>query len=608
MSFSEYIKDKYFDLIYTRLKSYVYYQKDNIPFKLKYIDDIQQVWLEDAYIKKFYIYDYPNNEIGINIIVETYVTLKEYKKGEYKSDSDYPWFLVSCKCEFTDDIKNFKIQNIEPYNGVYEKYKSLTDNLVPYIKKEEMDEYAENLLKKHYPEVLNDKILSPYDFAEKLGLKIEKINFNDSKCMGAIHFDDVYVKTKDGKSKRFPPNTIFVSRKFNEKRTNFTIMHECVHYLLHIKCFFMERLYNKDARHISCNIDGTGSTSAKSSSIEWMEWQANNLAPKLLMPARSFKTRVNNLIKYYNIHFNDNDDLETYETLIYDLSEIYNITPEVVKIRLVELGYEFALGCFNYVDGKHVRPHSFSKGSLNMFETFSINELDALKCCLIEKYSNNNEKIYDYVYVENNLCLNDSKYIEKNEKIGLSLTSYARHHMDECCLKFEIDLKNQCEIDEIGDKTFKILNRKNNDSELVVSAHNSFKISPSHNNNIMQTALKKEALLYNNIPRTAKGLFKVLKEYSGFTNEELVNGTGLSKNTIDKYLYDESPGYKLDVVLRLLLFMNIPNKVSFLVLDICNCKLSNNDEHLWIAYVLTNRWIYKFEDNINFLTERKIFI
>jgi hypothetical protein len=43
-----------------------------------------------------------------------------------------------------------------------------------------------------------------------------------------------------------------------------------------------------------------------------------------------------------------------------------------------------------------------------------------------------------YVYVDAHFCVNDTKYIRLNESGYAELTDYARQHIDECCLIFDI--------------------------------------------------------------------------------------------------------------------------------------------------------------------------
>lgn len=615
ISFREYIEEKYMDIIFYKLKDYICDNKTKISFKLNRIDDVHEVWLEEAYFEHFYVHDYKNDNIGITIILETNVILKQHSHGDVILDYDHPWFLVKCKCKLSDKLTDFKIQNIEAYDRLDKEEFGLTDNLIPYIKKEKMDEIASEILNNVYPEALDGSSVNSYKFAKRLGLIVIKTKFKNPSIMGKIYFADHKSIKSDGTNKLIKANTIRIDKNANymgyENSINYTIMHECVHFILHKKAFQLERLFNKKANTIECLVDGSANTQAQTTPIDWMEWQANTLASRLLMPVEPFKKKVSELFDLYKLTYETNDNLLYYEQIMYDLSKFYKVSVEAVKIRLVELGYEFPLGCFITIDGKSIPPHTFSKGSLSKNETFAISDADAALYSFTEKYINNNNLIDGYIYVDSHLCINHPKYIFVNEFGRLTLTNYARNHMDECCIKFEIDIPKKIGNQKMNYKTFKILNRKKgNHSELVVKAYKSFDISANKNNKEkLEEAFQKVEELYIKIPRSTNGLFKILKEYSGFTNIELQNISGLSKDTIDAYLYKDNHTYTRSVVIRLLLTMNIPPQVSKIVLELCRCDIFPSDkENQWIDYVLRNRWLYSLDENLRFLQDKNIYI
>lgn len=45
------------------------------------------------------------------------------------------------------------------------------------------------------------------------------------------------------------------------------------------------------------------------------------------------------------------------------------------------------------------------------------------------------------IYVDYMYCINDEKYVEKSVNGKCTLTSYARQHVDECCIKFKQKFK-----------------------------------------------------------------------------------------------------------------------------------------------------------------------
>ena len=66
---------------------------------------------------------------------------------------------------------------------------------------------------------------------------------------------------------------------------NNTTIHECVHWDKHRKVFELEKLFNADASCISCEVVGGASATIAKQVTEMMERQANQLAPRIQMPA-----------------------------------------------------------------------------------------------------------------------------------------------------------------------------------------------------------------------------------------------------------------------------------------------------------------------------------
>lgn len=92
---------------------------------------------------------------------------------------------------------------------------------------------------------------------------------------------------------------------YNVGTINNTIIHECVH-LERYKMFFeLMRLLSHECHFISCQIvEIYGKDKTKSTPLDWIEWQANTIAPKILMPASTTKKfiqdRLYNLWQFMN--------------------------------------------------------------------------------------------------------------------------------------------------------------------------------------------------------------------------------------------------------------------------------------------------------------------
>lgn len=81
---------------------------------------------------------------------------------------------------------------------------------------------------------------------------------------------------------------------------NNTIIHECVHWERHKMFFELMRLLSHECHSISCKIiEIYGKDKTKSTPLDWIEWQANTLAPKILMPVSTTKKFIQD--RLYNL-------------------------------------------------------------------------------------------------------------------------------------------------------------------------------------------------------------------------------------------------------------------------------------------------------------------
>ena len=112
------------------------------------------------------------------------------------------------------------------------------------------------------------------------------------------------------------------------------------------------------------------------------------------------------------------------------------------------------------VDNHYVPPYLFRKGTLKKSESFSIDYKDIAMKLISNKDTRELICLNDLVFVENHVCINDKKYITKDDAGNLILTYYARMNMDECCIKFVY--KEKGKNDENGYGAFCYLCRDEN--------------------------------------------------------------------------------------------------------------------------------------------------
>lgn len=181
-----------------------------------------------------------------------------------------------------------------------------------------------------------------------------------------------------------------------------------------------------------------------------MEWQANQLAPRMQMPARTFKVKARESITFYMREMNAKHECDVMEYVINILAESFGVSKQVAKIRLVQLGFDNAIGTYTFLDGHYVKPHGFRKGTILPTQTFSISAQDAA----IERFRNpilkELTKNGDYLFIDNHFVYYAPLYVRRGEARRLELTDYARAHMEECCLLFDLSIGDRCDVDSGG--------------------------------------------------------------------------------------------------------------------------------------------------------------
>lgn len=171
-------------------------------------------------------------------------------------------------------------------------------NLVPHMYKSEFDDRAADFLSHYCKEALEKPMPVPIeDIARhQLHMAILEVHLSeDLSILGQTCFTDGLAEIYDPENDEYrgipikggtmliDPDT-FLKRNFGTKRN--TIAHECVHWVYHRRYYIAaNRLGNKQsiAYREPAGI-GYDTLPKKWSDEDWMEWQANNISPRILMP------------------------------------------------------------------------------------------------------------------------------------------------------------------------------------------------------------------------------------------------------------------------------------------------------------------------------------
>lgn len=449
-SFRDVIKDIFYNDIFSALFTYIEDNPKKLDCRSYNVQSPDEASLSDIEVKFVNITASEGNGILFDVVVSAEIEVAETVRRNRETDGMEQWFRISCSAKLEDGLRDFFISGISVYNKYRtSKENNLSEYLVPIIYKEQLDDVAEVFLKKYYPEALTKPMVVPTrKIAERMGLDIREVHLTKTcTVFGQIYFSDCEIQYYDSDARGYKPlivkrGTILVDPNVyfmrNVGSMNNTIIHECVHWELHKKFFELEKMYNREARAISCWVQEGSRPEKHRTPMDWMEWHANVLAPRILMPAKQTKQKIEELIAKSERILPDASTAGIMESVVFELSEFFEVSRIAAKIRMIDLGYPEAIGVYTYLDDRYIENHSFERSALKNNQTFSIGTQDALY-----EYATNQEfrNLLDsgkYLYVDAHFCINDSKYIRRDENGYAALTDYAKQHIDECCLIFDV--------------------------------------------------------------------------------------------------------------------------------------------------------------------------
>ncbi len=265
-SFTSYIKNRFYDNIYSAVNDFVEQNWESFDLRISNVHTIGIVAMSDMEIKFVSVGDPPDLRIEFDVVVDVEIEVTE---GDYHYDNYdicNQWLTVRCAGNLACDLDDFQIVDIAEYQK--DKMPNpLSDALVPYIYKKDLEKEALDFLERHYPEALKTPMaVEPSKLAKKMGLRVKVREITeDTSIFGQIYFHDsnaeFFNATRGGLEKTevkaktiiVDPNVFFLR---NLGAVNNTIVHECVHWDKHRKAFELERLYNGSAAKIKCQVVG----------------------------------------------------------------------------------------------------------------------------------------------------------------------------------------------------------------------------------------------------------------------------------------------------------------------------------------------------------------
>ena len=616
-SFTEYVSNRFYNDLFAAVSSYVednYASLDLHSYAVKHIDSAV---LSDISIKRAYVDDREDMRIAFEVALDSEIEVYEVDRHHDNSDTCSQWFLVKCEADLARHLDDFHILGVSPYSQRACIARPLDDNLVPYIRSDKLDEAAADFLRRNYPKaILQPMAVDVSDLAREMGLTIEPHHITkDFSVFGQIFFADCDAELYDPETdstvhQLVKSNTLVVDPKAfflrNIGSMNNTIVHECVHWDLHRKVFELEHLYNSEATQIKCMVIGGVKDSKIRTATDNMEWQANSLAPRIQMPIDQFKTKATSFIRKYHEKYGDVPLVDIMEPVIEELAVFFCVSRQAAKIRMVEAGYQDAIGAFTYIDGRYVRPHAFKKDAVEKHQTYSIGVDDAAVIALSDMRLYGQASKGAYIYVDSHFCLNDPKYISNDENGHVVMTEYARLHIDECCLAFDLKVKSKNKYGEQYYKECVLYRDANSGIEFQVT------FSGNANSNVMAKA---DAILARGSytqtiinampPKFGDALIYMMKE-----NKQSVEGLAecvlMDAKMLQRMRNDDTYPKNIESVIAVCIGMHLLPELSEQLINRSgfSLRLAQNPAHLLYKFFVDNYYMHTVAECNEILTAK----
>ncbi len=286
------------------------------------------------------------------------------------------------------------------------------------------------------------------------------------------------------------------------------------------------------------------------------------------------------------------------ESVIDALATFFCVSRLAAKIRMIDAGYEEAVGTFTYIDGDYVKPHRFKKGALERNQTFSIDALDAAIQSIIHPEIRDG----NYLYIDSHFVLNHPKYVTVNLFGETVLTRYALTHMDECCLVFDLTVESGG-----GERYFTecFLNReKDSKIKFTVGYNHGYQhATPEKQSELLRSVLKEETDIYSRLTTDYRHCLDLVRKWKGVTYEDLGERIGMDESAARRIVNGQSQG-SINTLILICLALGLPYKISKHIIDHSpHSLIPRHESHDLYEFALTHLYPQPMNEIFVFLNE-----
>ena len=571
-----------------------------------------------SYLKTLSKLQQPTDRTVVDVILQSRLE-GQYKDGETRYES------ADFRLRYIFDLRVCHQCCIGPLVWVYKDWEDdpalsgfafdTNDYLLPILYNSDYETVAHAILDDFFPEAKREiggdaSVVSSEELARRMGLRVLDVRFADKTVMGQLYYNYGEAHLIDDSGKTYAqiirPGTILVNQDncTTAATRNSTIAHECCHMYLDRWFFLLQMMTGRKYTPYSSRRRENRRYHHKNDALDWMELQCEKLPAYLLLERNDVIDYVEDRLKQCNWKKTP----ENIRAIVDGLAERYEVSYQMAKYRMIELGYCEAGGIRNYVNDMVIPDHGCTwLWPANM--TFTISAKDA---ALLAASDSEFERVIcsgRYRYVEGHFCLNTDKYILRDYYGKLHLTVYARCHMEECCLGFTVGgryRRTEYAVSKVARNKTEPVTDKYRAAYRLVAEPGSSEYEKENQAMVDDGLLWLE--FYKNIPDDFAEMIKAIMKRKGITQENLSFELGVDRKALLNYLNQDRPS--VAHVVGICVALKVPYFISMEILGAAGIKLrSTEQDFLYRQFLLNaeNLTVSRCEDILKQHNEKPLF-
>lgn len=571
-----------------------------------------------SYLKTLSKLQQPTDRTVVDVILQSRLE-GQYKDGETRYES------ADFRLRYIFDLRVCHQCCIGPLVWVYKDWEDdpalsgfafdTNDYLLPILYNSDYETVAHAILDDFFPEAKREiggdaSVVSCEELARRMGLRVLDVRFADKTVMGQLYYNygEVHLLDDSGKTyaQMIRPGTILVNQDncTTAATRNSTIAHECCHMYLDRWFFLLQMMTGRKYTPYSSRRRENRRYHHKNDALDWMELQCEKLPAYLLLERNDVIDYVEARLKQCNWKKTP----ENIRAIVDGLAERYEVSYQMAKYRMIELGYCEAGGIRNYVNDMVIPDHGCT-WLWPANTTFTISAKDA---ALLAVSDSEFERVIcsgRYRYVEGHFCLNTDKYILRDYYGKPHLTVYARCHMEECCLGFTVGgryRRTEYAVSKVARNKTEPVTDKYRAAYRLVAEPGSSEYEKENQAMVDDGLLWLE--FYKNISDDFAEMIKAIMKCKGITQENLSFELGVDRKALLNYLNQDRPS--VAHVVGICVALKVPYFISMEILGAAGIKLrSTEQDFLYRQFLLNaeNLTVSRCEDILKQHNEKPLF-